>query len=286
MSYQLPHRSGCCSQQARSWIQETQRWTRRWRIVPEMRCSRCKLWCTRRIQTVWPEESKQLVKSSTLSTDSLNRFQHKNDNVWYCTCTLENSRLGMKLSKINTATGHQMCVQLLLFRRSVAKAYSHVMNLLISMKVRVSNISAWCRHMYMWQSCALYSNVHVSILQLHSLLSHPEWVFLRLPPLPPPPSATVVVRTAWTAVASALPLTHSSTHSSVTRDVTCSPWTYIVNNTVQWTIIGGDNAIQNESTAGADASVEMPKLHNIKLLIAFIHMTWWTILLHANWKSG
>ncbi len=25
----------------------------------------------------------------------------------------------------------------------------------------------------------------------------------------------------------------------------------------------------NESTAGADASVEMPKLHNIKLLIAF-----------------
>ena len=46
-----------------------------------------------------------------------------------------------------------------------------------------------------------------------------------------------------------------------------------MNNTVQWTIIGGDNAIQNESTAGADASVEMPKLHNIKLLIAFIHMT-------------
>ena len=29
----------------------------------------------------------------------------------------------------------------------------------------------------------------------------------------------------------------------------------------------------NESTAGADASVEMPKLHNIKLLlIAFMHM--------------
>ncbi len=28
----------------------------------------------------------------------------------------------------------------------------------------------------------------------------------------------------------------------------------------------------NESTAGADASVEMPKLRNIKLLIAFIHM--------------
>ncbi len=27
----------------------------------------------------------------------------------------------------------------------------------------------------------------------------------------------------------------------------------------------------NESTAGADASVDMPKLHNIKLLIAFIH---------------
>ncbi len=29
---------------------------------------------------------------------------------------------------------------------------------------------------------------------------------------------------------------------------------------------------KNESTTGADASVEMPKLHNIKLLIAFIHM--------------
>ena len=28
----------------------------------------------------------------------------------------------------------------------------------------------------------------------------------------------------------------------------------------------------NESTAGADASMEMQKLHNIKLLIAFIHM--------------
>ncbi len=27
-----------------------------------------------------------------------------------------------------------------------------------------------------------------------------------------------------------------------------------------------------ESTTGADASVEMPKLHNIKLLIAFIHV--------------
>ncbi len=29
---------------------------------------------------------------------------------------------------------------------------------------------------------------------------------------------------------------------------------------------------RNESTAGADASVEMPKLHNIKLLIDFILM--------------
>ncbi len=29
--------------------------------------------------------------------------------------------------------------------------------------------------------------------------------------------------------------------------------------------------VKNESTAGADASVKMPKLHNIKLLIAFIH---------------
>ena len=27
----------------------------------------------------------------------------------------------------------------------------------------------------------------------------------------------------------------------------------------------------NESTAGADASVEVQKLHNIKLLIAFLH---------------
>ena len=35
----------------------------------------------------------------------------------------------------------------------------------------------------------------------------------------------------------------------------------------------------NESTTGVDASVEMPKLHNIKLLIAFIHMI---ILLHAK----
>ena len=32
-----------------------------------------------------------------------------------------------------------------------------------------------------------------------------------------------------------------------------------------------NNADKNESTEGADASVEMPKLHNIKLLIAFIH---------------
>ncbi len=45
----------------------------------------------------------------------------------------------------------------------------------------------------------------------------------------------------------------------------------------------------NESTAGADASVEVPKLHNIKLLIAsfFIHtliiiiMITSLILLHA-----
>ena len=39
---------------------------------------------------------------------------------------------------------------------------------------------------------------------------------------------------------------------------------------------------ENESTAGADASVEMPKLHNIKLLIAFIHMINNLILLHAK----
>ena len=31
---------------------------------------------------------------------------------------------------------------------------------------------------------------------------------------------------------------------------------------------GQYNAYTNESTVGADASVEMPKLHNIKLLIA------------------
>ena len=31
------------------------------------------------------------------------------------------------------------------------------------------------------------------------------------------------------------------------------------------------NRCNNESTAGADASVEMPKLHNIKLLIADEH---------------
>ncbi len=31
------------------------------------------------------------------------------------------------------------------------------------------------------------------------------------------------------------------------------------------------NSTYNESTAGADASVEVPKLHNIKLLIVFIH---------------
>ena len=45
----------------------------------------------------------------------------------------------------------------------------------------------------------------------------------------------------------------------------------------------------NESTAGADASVEMPKLHNIKLLIAFILMNIFAIiiiLLHANSKSN
>ncbi len=35
----------------------------------------------------------------------------------------------------------------------------------------------------------------------------------------------------------------------------------------------GIGKLINESTAGADASVEMPKLHNIKLLlIAFMHM--------------
>ena len=38
----------------------------------------------------------------------------------------------------------------------------------------------------------------------------------------------------------------------------------------------------NESTTGADASVEMPKLHNIKLLIAFMHMINNLILLHAK----
>ena len=46
----------------------------------------------------------------------------------------------------------------------------------------------------------------------------------------------------------------------------------------------GDNQI-NESTAGADASVEMPKLHNIKLLIA-LNIFAKIILLHANSKSG
>ena len=38
----------------------------------------------------------------------------------------------------------------------------------------------------------------------------------------------------------------------------------------------------DESTTGADASVEMPKLHNIKLLIAFLHMINNLILLHAK----
>ncbi len=36
---------------------------------------------------------------------------------------------------------------------------------------------------------------------------------------------------------------------------------------------------RNESTAGADASVEMPKLHNIKLLIAFILMKMFAIII-------
>ena len=40
--------------------------------------------------------------------------------------------------------------------------------------------------------------------------------------------------------------------------------------------------VYNESTAGADASVEMPNLHNIKLLIAFMHMINNLILLHAK----
>ncbi len=48
-----------------------------------------------------------------------------------------------------------------------------------------------------------------------------------------------------------------------------------------------------ESTAGADASVEVPKLHNIKLLIAFIHTLTVTLyhvivefsVLYANSKS-
>ena len=38
-------------------------------------------------------------------------------------------------------------------------------------------------------------------------------------------------------------------------------------------------SIYNESTAGADASVEVPKLHNIKLLIAsfYTHIDQWRI---------
>ena len=39
----------------------------------------------------------------------------------------------------------------------------------------------------------------------------------------------------------------------------------------------------NESTAGADASVDVPKLHNIKLLIAsFYHRTVLSMLLYHN----
>ena len=56
----------------------------------------------------------------------------------------------------------------------------------------------------------------------------------------------------------------------------CTPGGYMASQTYQ-----------NESTAGADASVEVPKLHNIKLLIAFIHMmNIFAILLHVNSKSG
>ncbi len=42
--------------------------------------------------------------------------------------------------------------------------------------------------------------------------------------------------------------------------------------------------VLNESTTGADASVEMPKLHNIKLL--YTHINYDEHVLHANSKSG
>ncbi len=42
----------------------------------------------------------------------------------------------------------------------------------------------------------------------------------------------------------------------------------------------------NESTTGADASVEMPKLHNIKLLIAFVHDKQFNFAACKNSESG
>ncbi len=44
------------------------------------------------------------------------------------------------------------------------------------------------------------------------------------------------------------------------------------------------NAIENESTAGADASVEMPKLHNIKLLL--VHDKQFNFTACKNSESG
>ena len=44
--------------------------------------------------------------------------------------------------------------------------------------------------------------------------------------------------------------------------------------------------VHNECTAGADASVEMPKLHNIKLLIAFILMNIFSIISMQTQRVG
>ncbi len=52
---------------------------------------------------------------------------------------------------------------------------------------------------------------------------------------------------------------------------------------IHFKFIGQHNYERNKSTSGADASVEMPKLHNIKLLIAFIDMM---NLLHATQRVG
>ena len=52
---------------------------------------------------------------------------------------------------------------------------------------------------------------------------------------------------------------------------------------IHFKFIGQHNYERNESTSGADVSVEMPKLHNIKLLIAFIDMM---NLLHATQRVG